>query len=125
MESATSDGKEVTPAEGRSWVSGKTSVTRLFVEEAAAALGVEVDVLRKRTREGSVPHERDEHGHVFVLVGAYSNLPDANHSHQRKPEDKALIGDLETQAANLRTALGPVKTTEAHLGAPGVLEKPS
>jgi hypothetical protein len=67
----------------RARASGKTSLSRLPVEEAGEALGVEVDVLRKRIRANAIPHERDEHGQVWVLVGASSNVPDTEHN--RRP----------------------------------------
>lgn len=125
MDSYASGGKEVTSMEERTRVSGKTLLTRLSVDEAVEALGVEVDVLRKRIREGSIPHERDEHGLVYILVGAYSNVPDSNHSRQRKPRDEAMIGDLESQAANLRTAPWPPEGVEAPPETPGSPEDPA
>jgi len=109
----------------RSRVSGKTLLSRLSVEEAVEALGIEVDVLRKRIREGPIPHERDEHGLVYVLFGAYSNVPDSDHSRQRKPRDEAMIGVLESQAANLRAAPWPPEGVEAPPEMPELPEDPS
>ena len=94
--SRPSGSKKVTSVKERSRVSGKTSLTRLSIDEAVKALGIEVDVLRKRIQENSIPHERDGHGRVYVLVGAYSNLSHADHSRQRKPQDEAMIQALES-----------------------------
>jgi len=102
-------------ATGRIRVSGKTSLSRLSIEETVEALGIEVDVLRRRIREGSMPHERDRHGRVYVLVGAYSNLPHADHSRRRKPQDEAIIRDLEAQAVNLRQAPRTLEVPEEAL----------
>ena len=46
---------------------------------------------------------------MYVLVGASSNLPEPDRNHQRKPQDEALIGDLQTMAANLRATPEPPK----------------
>ena len=107
-------------ATGRARVSGKTSLSRLSIAEAVEALGIEIDVLR-RIREGFTRYERDRHGRVYVLVGAYSNLPHADHSRRRKPQDEAIIRNLEAQAANLRQAPGPL---EAPPRTPGTPEEP-
>ncbi len=63
--------------------------------------------MRERIWDGSIPHEIDEHGRVYVLVGAYTNLPATDHSRYRKPQDEAMVRDLEAQAANLSAAPGP------------------
>lgn len=82
-------------------VSGKTSVSRLSVQEAVEALSVEVGVLRERIKTNAVPHECDEHGRVWVLVGASSNVPDIYHNRRRTPRDQALIQEREAKVSNL------------------------
>ena len=47
---------------------GRTSSSRLSVYEAAEALGLTVDAIRKRISRGTIPHERDEDGRVWVLL---------------------------------------------------------
>jgi hypothetical protein len=91
----------------RARVSGKTSLTRLSVEEAVEALGVEADVLRERIKSNTVPHELDEHGRVYLLVGASSNIPDPDHNLCRTPRDQEITDDLETQTSDLRSATEP------------------
>ena len=108
----------------RSRVSAKTSLTRLSIDEAVKALGIEVDVLRKRIQENSILHERDGHGRVYVLVGAYSNLSHADYSRQRKPQDEAMIQALESYAANLSTSPVPSEELEAPPAEPEEPEEP-
>ncbi len=43
---------------------------RLTVPEAATVLGVTVDAVRGRVRRGTIDHERDETGKVYVWVDA-------------------------------------------------------
>ena len=86
-----------------------------MIAEAVKALGIKVRVrvVRRRIREGSLPYGRDRYGRVHVLVGAYSNLPPADHSRRRKPQDEAIIRDLEAQAASLRQVFGTPEVTQA------------
>lgn len=99
--------------EERVRVSGERSVTRLAVDAAAGELGVTVDELRERIRSNTVAHERDEHGRIYVLIGAATNAPDADHSRYRSPRDAAIIEDLREPPA------GPPP------GAPGEPAEPS
>jgi excisionase family DNA binding protein len=48
----------------------RTSSSRLSVYQAAEVLGVTVDAIRKRIARGTIPHERDEDGRVWVLLDA-------------------------------------------------------
>jgi hypothetical protein len=48
------------------------------VDAAARALGVTVDAIRKRVQRGTIPHERDESGRVWVLLEAASTIQDAS-----------------------------------------------
>jgi hypothetical protein len=107
--SAASDRQLFVSATGRARVSGKTSLSCLSVAETVEELDIEVDVLRRRIREVSTPYESDRHGWVYVLVGAYSNLPHADHSRRGKPQDEAIIRDLGAQAAILRQAPRPLE----------------
>jgi hypothetical protein len=47
---------------------GRTSGNRFSVYEAAEVMGVTVDAIRKRVSRGTIPHERDEEGRVWVLL---------------------------------------------------------
>ena len=50
------------------------SGTRVTVYEAADALGVTVDAIRKRIQRGTIPHERHEDGRVYVLLDEAAKL---------------------------------------------------
>jgi excisionase family DNA binding protein len=62
-----------------------SSGNRVSVYEAAEVLGVTVDAIRKRIQRGTIPHERDEDGRVFVWVDAT----------QDAARDAALINELQ------------------------------
>ena len=47
---------------------GRTSSSRVSVYDAAQVMGVTVDAIRKRISRGTIPHERDEDGRVWVLL---------------------------------------------------------
>jgi excisionase family DNA binding protein len=55
---------------------GQTSGDRATVHEAANALGVSVDAIRKRIQRGTIPHERHEDGRVYVLLDKASTMQD-------------------------------------------------
>ena len=124
MNSTASRSEKVALASGRARVSGKTSLSRLRIAETVKALGNKVDVLRRRIREDPASYERDRHGRVYVLVGAYSNLPPADHNRRRKPQDEAIIRDLEAQAANLRQVFGTPEETQVPPRTPRAPEGP-
>ncbi len=44
------------------------SMHRLTVAEAAAHLGITSDAVRQRIRRGSIAHERDQDGKVYVYI---------------------------------------------------------
>jgi hypothetical protein len=50
---------------------GRTSgnrVSRVSVYQAAEVMGVTVDAIRKRVARGTIPHEKDEDGRVWVIL---------------------------------------------------------
>jgi len=46
----------------------RTSSSRVSVYQTAEVMGVTVDAIRKRISRGTIPHERDEDGRVWVLL---------------------------------------------------------
>lgn len=54
------------------------SSARTTVHEAANALGVSVDAIRKRIQRGTIPHERHEDGRVYVLLDKASTMQDTS-----------------------------------------------
>jgi hypothetical protein len=73
----------------------RTSSSRLSVYQAAEVLGLTVDAIRKRIARGTIPHERDEDGRVWVLLDtgqdAASKVRDAG---QPQYEPAALTSEL-------------------------------
>lgn len=55
----------------------RESGTWATVHEAANALGVSVDAIRKRIQRGTIPHERHEDGRVYVLLDKASTMQEA------------------------------------------------
>ncbi len=53
---------------------GRPSGRRLTVDEAARALGLSVDAIRKRVQRGTIPHEKDGAGRVRIILDS----PDDN-----------------------------------------------
>ena len=47
---------------------GHTSGNRFSVYEAAEVMGITVDAIRKRVARGTIPHEKDDDGRVWVIL---------------------------------------------------------
>jgi hypothetical protein len=82
---------------------------RLTVAEAADALIISQDAVRKRIARGTIPHDRDESGRVYVYLSLSETVrktdqdtvqPDAT-----KTVQDAYIRSLEDQIAFLRREL--------------------
>jgi hypothetical protein len=80
------------------------SANRVSVYEAAKVLGVTVDAIRKRIQRGTIAHERDDDGRVWVLLGASSTIPDNVQDNHRATSDE-LVGELREQIRYLREIL--------------------
>src|SRR5215212_11016916 len=93
---------------GTSLESGKLAT----VHEAANALGVSVDAIRKRIQRGTIPHERHEDGRVYVLLDEASKLQDNRQDASGKVQDDRqtpyrtdrdeLVQSLQEQVEYLR-----------------------
>ena len=53
---------------------GQSTPKRVSVNEAAQVLGVTVDAIRKRVQRGTIPHQRDDAGRVWVLLEAAKSV---------------------------------------------------
>jgi hypothetical protein len=90
------------------------SGNRASVYEAADILGVTVDAIRKRIQRGTIPHQRDEDGRVWVLLDTASILQDATTSRVSDVADYAypaevrdeLVVSLKDQVEYLRQVIG-------------------
>ena len=80
------------------------SGNRVSVYEAAKILAVTVDAIRKRIQRGTIAHERDDDGRVWVLLGASSTIPDNVQDNYRATSDE-LVDELREQIRYLREIL--------------------
>jgi|SRR5215207_1509645 len=82
---------------------------RVTVAEAAAALGISQDAVRKRIARGTIPHERDAEGRVYVYLSPSETVhktdQDTRGDDATKTVQDAYIRSLEDQIAFLRQQL--------------------
>ena len=82
---------------------------RLTVAQAADALSISQDAVRKRIARGTIPHDRDESGRVFVYLAPSETVhktdQDAQQDTASKTVQDAYIRSLEDQIAFLRREL--------------------
>lgn len=91
----------------------RESGTWATVHEAASALGVSVDAIRKRIQRGTIPRERHEDGRVYVLLDKASTMQDASSTVSDEDEDERpvryrteeLVESLQNQIGFLRREL--------------------
>jgi len=89
---------------------GRTSGKRVSVYDAAEVMGVTVDAIRKRISRGTIPHERDEQGRVWVLL---DTVPDPDQDTASKVQDTdqpqseptALISQMQDRIDSLERQL--------------------
>jgi excisionase family DNA binding protein len=82
----------------------RSSGNRATVYEAAEALGVTVDAIRKRIQRGTIAHKRDGNGRVYVLLDKVSTLRDRDKdTYQTSQYD--LVESLRDQIVYLRNEL--------------------
>ena len=103
---------------------GNPSRTVVSEDGAARTLGVTVDAIRKRVQRGTIPHQRDESGRVWVLLEAASTMQNATRTvpdtdqdatgHLRRELLEAKdenIADLKDRIASLERQLEDARTT--------------
>jgi hypothetical protein len=82
---------------------------RLTVAQAADALNISQDAVRKRIARGTIPHDRDESGRVFVYLAPSETIHKTDQDIQQDTASKtvqdAYIRSLEDQIAFLRREL--------------------
>ena len=74
---------------------------RLTVPEAARVLGISEGAVRQRLQRGSLPHEKDEDGRVYVVLSRDNDEQTYGHT----PQDDRIVEILESQNAFLRQQL--------------------
>ncbi len=86
-----------------------SDLDRVTVAQAAAALKISQDAVRKRIARGTIPHDRDESGRVYVYLAPSETVhktgQDTAHDDGTKPVQDAYIRRLEDQMAFLRREL--------------------
>jgi hypothetical protein len=76
------------------------------VSDAAAALGVTVDAIRKRIQRRTIAHERDEDGRVWVILDTDQDTASKVHdTDQDTTARDELVDELRDQVLFLREEL--------------------
>jgi hypothetical protein len=82
---------------------------RMSVAEAARALGISQDAVRKRIARGTISHDRDESGRVFVYLSPTETVhktdQDTVQDDATKTVQDTYVRSLEDQIAFLRREL--------------------
>ncbi len=72
---------------------------------AAEALGVSQDAVRKRIARGTLPHDRDESGRVYVYLAPSETVHKTDQDAASKTVQDAYVRSLEDQISFLRREL--------------------
>ena len=92
--------------EDRQDTTGPPSAERVSVPQAADHLGTTVDALRKRVQRGTIPHERDRDGRVWILLDTGRPRQDTDQDTDRPQSDSAaLISAKDETIATLQEQL--------------------
>jgi predicted DNA-binding transcriptional regulator AlpA len=78
-------------------------VDHLSVAEAAEALGITQAAIYKRIQRGTIPHDKDSEGHVFVYLDTSDIQADESMNVSTDMSDRdELIAELRSHNAHLR-----------------------
>jgi hypothetical protein len=92
--------------EDRQDATGPPSTERVSVPQAADHLGTTVDAIRKRVQRGTIPHERDRDGRVWILLDTGRPRQDAvQDTVQPQSDSAALISEMRAHNATLQAQL--------------------
>ena len=78
---------------------------RLTVAQAAETLSISQDAVRKRIARGTIPHDRDESGRVYVYLSPSETVHKTDQDDASKSVQDSYIRSLEDQIAFLRREL--------------------
>jgi exopolyphosphatase/pppGpp-phosphohydrolase len=81
----------------------RRGVDRLTIQEAARRLGISEGAVRKRVNRGTLLHEKEEDGRVYVYLDERDRLGvDDRQDEGVDPNSNALISQLRDEVAYLR-----------------------
>jgi hypothetical protein len=106
-------------------------LTRFTVAEAAHRLGVKEQAIRKRIQRGTLPHDKDETGRVYVYIDAEAEDEVQGEDTRANTHLEVLVDTLQEQNRFLREELARkdailLNMTEAMKAiSPPVQEEPS
>ena len=81
---------------------GGQQLERLSVAQASRALGVTESGVRKRVSRGTLPHERDENGTVWVFVDPLQTVSGTPQDSQADDVLDSVLDALHDQVATLK-----------------------
>ena len=81
----------------------RRGLDRLTVQEAASTLGISEGAVRKRVTRGTLRHEKEQDGRVYVYLDAGDRRGvDVGQDEGVDPDNNALISQLRDEVAYLR-----------------------
>jgi hypothetical protein len=85
---------------------GHTSGNRFSVYEAAEVMGITVDAIRKRVARGTILHEKDDDGRVWMILDTDQDTASKVRDTDQPQSDKdALISEMRERVASLERQL--------------------
>jgi hypothetical protein len=87
---------------------GHPQKARVSVQEAAEHLGTTVDAIRKRVQRGTIAHDKDEGGRVWILLDTDRTRHAYNQDSTGQRQDSesgALISEMRGRVEDLRDQL--------------------
>jgi len=79
--------------------------TRLTIQDAARSLGVSEGAIRKRVNRGTLEHDRDDDGRIYVYLDGTTRGVDDVQDEVSDPHSGALTSALREEVAFLRAEL--------------------
>jgi hypothetical protein len=81
----------------------RRGVDRITIQEAASALGISEGAVRKRVTRGTLQHEKEQDGRIYVYLDAgVRRGVDDGQDEGIDPNNNALISQLRDEVAYLR-----------------------
>ncbi|MDP9475635.1 MAG: DUF3972 domain-containing protein [Actinomycetota bacterium] len=94
---------------------GPPSRQRVSVDEAARALGLTVDAVRKRVQRGTIEHEKDQGGRVRILLDSPDNTSTIQDERRDATGPAKLEAVLEAKDETIEDLRDRVRSLERQL----------